>query len=201
MKGSPRQTSHARAGSGPVAPTEQADFHEVWRPSNDTGPRGPERLLFRAGLITKLQLEEAIRRQRESPHLNVLQVLVRAGAIDESQAFQAVAAYFKLPFKRVSHSDIDPRVLDLLPLEFIKAKRVLPICMAGEAVMVGLCDPADIFLIEDLKRRLRRPLRLAVTLPGDIHKAVEESGETDAEIDAFLEKALADARRERKRKA
>mgnify|MGYP001607512009 CR=1 FL=1 len=60
-------------------------------------------------------------------------------------------------------------------------------------------DP-EAFALHALQEKLRAPRTFAEIL-APAHKAVRESGMTDAELDAFLEKAIADARRERKQRA
>ncbi|MFB3891855.1 MAG: GspE/PulE family protein [Phycisphaerae bacterium] len=174
---------------------DQVEFAEVWRPSDSSSlPRGPERILLERRYITIEQLQSAIARQKENPRLTVLAALVLAKAIDEPLALQAVAAYFKLPFKRFTSAEVDERVLQLLPADFLKAKQVLPVCKTEHGIVVGISDPADIFLIDDLKRRLRCQLRLVVVPPGDIQKVLEEKSTTPAQqVDDIIKDITEDA--------
>ncbi len=154
---------------------DQADFADLWRPT-DTGAvyRSPERILLERGKITQEQLDKAITRQRENSRLSVLEVLVQSKAIDEILALQAVAAYFNLPFARINPEEVETDLFGLLPPEYLKTKFVMPIRRENNRVVVGISDPADIFLIDDVKRRLQAELNLTVAPPGDILKAVEE---------------------------
>jgi len=174
---------------------EPLGFDEVRRPDQahtDTG--GPERILLERGYITLEQLQKARKRQEKDPRLTVLEALVNAREIDETLALQAVAAYFKLPFTHVAAADVDERVFSLLPLDYIKAKHVIPIRRQDDAVLVGLADPADIFLIDDVKRRLRSPVELAVTPPGDILRTVEEmSADLAEQVDEIIKGITEDA--------
>ena len=150
-------------------------FTNLWSPSESgSAHRGPEKILLEQGFITQDQLDTAIMRQRENPRLSLLEALVQNQAIDEIQALQTVAEYFKLPFARVTSEEIDEAIVDLLPMDYIKRKHVLPLRMDDQSVTIGISDPADIFLIDDLKRRLNRPLTLTVTPRQDIIAAVEE---------------------------
>jgi len=200
------RSSVTRGGSQPVKPaaavaadpgvaTEQVEFADVWRPTKDASTfRGPERVLLERGHITVAHLQQALAKQRENPGLSVLQALVLADLIDPLLALQAVAEYFKLPFQRVSMSDIDPGVLGMLPQEYIKAKCVLPIRRDEDGIYVGICDPADIFLIDDLKRRLRGSLQLVVVPPTDIHKIIEDiSSSPSQKVDEIIKDIADDA--------
>jgi type IV pilus assembly protein PilB len=171
------------------------DFTELWRPTEGNPKyRGPERILLERGYITVDQLEAAAIRQQEDPRLGVLDALVHNQAIDETLALQTVADYFKLPFLRVSFPDVDSGVLGLLPLEYIRNKKVLPICQKEDAVIVGICDPADIFLIDDIKRRIDKPLKLVVVSGDDIQQVVEEvAASPEEQVDEIIKDISEDA--------
>ena len=126
---------------------------------------GPEQVLLPAGKVTVEDLTAAAEKRQASPHLSLLQVLVASSTIDETTAQQAVAEYFQLPFARVTAAEVDEEVFALLPLDYIKAKKVLPIRREDDDVLVALVDPADIFLIDDLKRRIRGRVQLVVAPP------------------------------------
>jgi len=171
-----RRASKAHPAAAGEGGNSQVEFTELWRPTEGQAVcYGPAGVLLERGKITPVQLQKAIDRQKHHPHLSVLDVLIQAEAADETTALGAVAEYFKLPFLRVSAADVDPDTFDRLPVQYLKAKGVLPIRREESgAVLVGISDPADIFLIDDLKRRLRSKLALVVVSPTDIHHAVDE---------------------------
>jgi type IV pilus assembly protein PilB len=154
---------------------ETVDFAEVWRPSRDVAScHGPEQILLTQGKITTADLASAAARRQDNPRLTVLEALIQANVIDEIIALQAVAEYFRLPFARVNSSQVEAAVFELLPHDYLKAKTVLPVRRNGETVLLAISDPADIFLIDDLKRRIRGKVQLVVSPKGDIAKTVEE---------------------------
>ena len=172
-------TQHNRGSSPEQRGSAQADtieFAELWRPSDEAaGHNGPEAILLERGAITPAQLEQAHRAQQEDPRLSLLDALVAANAVDEVTAVQAMAEYFNLPFLRIKASEVDPAVFALLPAEYLRAKLVLPIRRDSEGMLlVGICDPADIFLIDDMKRRLGTHIRLILLLRQDIPQVIEE---------------------------
>jgi len=177
-----------------VAPADQAEFAELWRPQEGDMPRGPERILLERGRITREQLLAAAERQADNPCLTILESLVEMGVIDGLVALQAVAAYFKLPFMRVTPSQVDPDVFKLLGADYVRNKRVLPISRDGQTVTVGLSDPADIFLIDDVKRRLKCPVRLTVVPAGDILDVIDElSVSPEQQVDEIIKNIAEDA--------
>jgi type IV pilus assembly protein PilB len=161
------------------ASNDSLDFAELWTPQEAIAlPRGPERVLMERALISRDQLEQALRKQKDNPRLSVLDTLVAMGAIDELVALQAVADYFNLPFLRATAADVEGDVFKLLSLDYLKAKQVLPISRHEDSVLVGISNPADIFLIDDLKRRLKGHVQLVVVPAGDITRIVDELSTT-----------------------
>jgi type IV pilus assembly protein PilB len=165
----------ARTSEPPAGAADRIWFDELWKPEGEDHPhRGPERILLDSGVITAPQLEQAVQHQQTNPRLSVLESLVQLKAITEVQALEAVAEYFMLPFHHISAPEMDREVFSLLPVDYLKAKLVLPIRREQDDVVVGIVDPADIFLIDDLKRRMKLNVQLVVVPRGDILRAIEE---------------------------
>jgi type IV pilus assembly protein PilB len=171
-----RRTSKAHPAAAGEGGDSQVEFAELWRPTEGQAVcYGPAGVLLERGKITPAQLQKAIDRQKSHPHLSVLDVLIQAEATDETTALGAVAEYFKLPFLRVTTADVDVDTFERLPVQYLKAKGALPIRREESgAVLVGISDPADIFLIDDLKRRLQNKLALVVVSPTDVNHVIDE---------------------------
>jgi len=149
---------------------------ELWTPKS-AGPRAvcsPEGTLLSNGEITREQLGVAQNTQKDNPHLSVLDALVRSAAITEERAVSAAAEYFKLPYRRVTSEDVDDKAFDSLPVNYLRSKLVLPLDWHDEAIIIAISNPADIFLMDDFRRRLNVPVELVVSPPADIRKAIED---------------------------
>ena len=194
----PQATRDIKKDPSKGANTARADhfeFAELWRPEEQSdSPRGPERILLEGGRITPEQLAEAVKHQRDNPRLSVLEALVAANAIDEITALQATAMYFKLPFMRLTASEVSPDTYQLLPVDYLRAKRVIPIRRDDNGIMLGIANPADIFLIDDLKRRLKGRIHLMVTPPGDVLRVIEDLSITPTQqVDDIIKDVSEDA--------
>ena len=199
MREGQRQPSDAVATTEPPEPAAIAagvDPNEfVWQPSNpDDVRRGPERVLLECERVTVEQLEAAALRQRKTPQLSVLEALVLSGVIDEIEALQAVALYFRLPFARLQAAEVDPDTVAMLPVDYLKAKGVLPIRRIENGYQLAVSDPADIFLIDDIKRRLEGRIQLIVTPRVDILRVIDElSADPIAQVDEIIKGIAEDA--------
>ena len=163
------------ATPGATPQDERIDSAILWSPDDSSSEaRGPEKILLDQGRIAREQFERAVTMQASEPNRTVLEILVQSQAIDQIVALQAVATYCQLPFQRVAPGDVDDSVFALLPPEYLKAKNILPIRRDDKGTVVGISDPADIFLIDDVTRRLKGKVRLVVTPPSDMLKVIEE---------------------------
>ena len=58
----------------------------------------------------------------------------------------------------------------------------------GSAVVVGMTDPANVFLTDEVKRKTKREVRVVVSTTADINKLVEKmtSGASDVKVDDII---------------
>ena len=191
---SPR-ASEVPPDANKTAGGDVVEFAELWRPSDD-GPtwHGPEQILLQRGKVTPAELTAAAKKQQGNPNRSLLQILVQSNTISEATALQAVAEYFKLPFARITAADVDEAVYEMLPLDYIKAKRVLPLRRADKSILIGITDPADIFLIDDLRRRIKGRVQLVVAPQADILKVIEDHSTGPAQqVDEIIKDIAEDA--------
>jgi len=191
-----KQTAVKQPPGGAKGAAEPVEFAELWRPAEgQAARRGPERILLERGEVSVAQVEAALAVQKDNPRLTVLDALVGAQAVEPLAACRAVAEYFKLPFMRLAAVDVDREVFALLPPEYLQAKQVIPIRRDDEDnVLLGIADPADIFLIDDLRRRLRGRMRLVVCPRGDIRQTIEDIAAGPAEkVDEIIKDIAEDA--------
>ncbi|MCH2144553.1 MAG: Flp pilus assembly complex ATPase component TadA [Phycisphaerales bacterium] len=185
------------AGSGlgeAVAPLPEADaaqilpddaLSELWTPKEATASSGDLSVIaLDRGCITTEQLETARRMQPQSPGRTLCELLVDAGA-EEAAIQQIVAELARIPFERLapgSAADWDQASLQRLGSDFCRDRLVLPLRREGSRIVVGTTSPDDLFLLEDVKRRLGvAVLKHVLMTRTDILAAVEHHGETDIE--------------------
>ena len=166
----------------------------------DTPKRRPMRLgdrLVELGTLTPNQLEECLELQKSSPGERLGQILIRKGYVKEEDVMGCLAEEYGLEFVRVAQADIPERVRDLLPAGFCRQHKVLVIGIAEEtdAVRVATTDPANIFLIDEIRRRLGRRVQLAVTTTADITRGLDEltAGSEEFQLDDLIRDIADDA--------
>ncbi len=174
------------------------------RPSDAASTAGPSPakkrmgdLLVQRGIVSPQQLEECLALQKSSMGERLGQVLIRKGYANEDEVMTCLAEEYGLQFVHVLQQEVPPGVMELLPLDFCRANKVIVIGTDEEtdAVTVATADPANVFLIDDIRRRVGRPVRLAVSTAAEISKALEEvhAGAEDFELDELVADMADDA--------
>ena len=106
-------------------------------------------LLKEAGLITELQIIEAIERKKADQKLG--NALVEQGFITEKQLLDVLEIQLKLDSVSLYQNPLDPALADLVTKEFARSKLLLPIKIEGSHLLVAMNDPLDFYAIEELE--------------------------------------------------
>jgi len=133
-------------------------------------------LLVERNVITRAQLEECLALQKSSPGERLGQILVRKEYAKEEDVMVCLAEEYGLEFVRASQADVPARVVGMLPADFCRRYKVFVIDADpdNKTVTVATSDPANVFLVDEVKRRLNCRVRLAVTTTAEIAKATDE---------------------------
>ncbi|MCD6304076.1 MAG: Flp pilus assembly complex ATPase component TadA [Planctomycetes bacterium] len=110
-------------------------------------------LLIDQGTLTPEQLEEALKYQREAGNGLLLgEVLRKLNLCSEEDVMQALASAYGVPFARVSPRIADPKVMEVLPREFLERHNVLPLFKVRNRLALAINEPANVFLLEEIGR-------------------------------------------------
>ncbi len=110
-------------------------------------------LLIENGALTREQLDEALAYQKESGNSLLLgEVLQKLECCTEEQIMASLASGYGVPFARISPKVADPRIMDVLPREFLEKYTVLPLFKVRNQLSLAVNEPANVFLIEEVER-------------------------------------------------
>jgi type IV pilus assembly protein PilB len=144
--------------------------------------------LLANGVITPQQAASAQQVMRGSAGRRITDVLVEQGA-DEIKVYEAVAHLADVPFERVDlvkglDGGFDGTMLQRLTTEFCKTYLVLPLRVTKTQpgvpgrVVVASTSPEDVFLLDEVRRRLGvASVKLVVVPPVDVRAALEIVGQ------------------------
>jgi general secretion pathway protein E/type IV pilus assembly protein PilB len=143
-------------------------------------------LLLESQLISEADLRQAVELSR-SRSLSLAQALVQGGQLNETQVARAEAKLHGLPFVDLSKGRPPKALLDLVPAEFCRDFKVLPVAESGGKLIMALADPLQRALVDQLEFQLGRAVGCALAAPAALTAAVEAcygSGPTTAKAEA-----------------
>ena len=107
-------------------------------------------LLVKANLITDEQLKKALQQQDNSGG-RLGSNLVKLGYVSEDDITSFLSKQYGVPSINLSHFEIDPTVVKLVPPEVAQKHLVIPLNRTGSVLTVAMADPSNIFAIDDIK--------------------------------------------------
>ncbi len=113
-----------------------------------------EAVLLAKNLVDEISLGKAKTLQREKS-MRLQDALTAAGVITEHELMEALAAQWGLEYAPViADADIDPVVLDRLPVAFLRRYVMVPVRWENDAMTVAVNDPAEQEPLFDISRML-----------------------------------------------
>ncbi|MEM1027088.1 MAG: GspE/PulE family protein [Planctomycetota bacterium] len=120
--------------------------------------------------MTQEQIDAALAYQKKQPGLKKLlgEVLVEMGFVSEEQVMEALAEAYGVPFARVNPKLVDPKVVELVPREFLEKNKVLPLFCIENKLTVAMQEPANVFVSEEIERMTGKAVQIVATTVKDI---------------------------------
>ena len=111
-------------------------------------------LLSEAGLLDPGEVDFALARARkEGKRLG--EILIEYGLVSSTDVIRVVAAQRGLPFFDIGNLAVDPAAARLLPIDFARSLRTLPIGFVRGLPVVAMADPSDDDAMHDTRTILR----------------------------------------------
>ncbi len=129
-------------------------------------------LLLKHGLITKEQLEEALRKQKELGK-RLGSTLVELGYITEKQLVEVLAKQLGVPAIDLSNVEVPEEVLNLVPPEICFQYEVLPLARKGNVLFLAMVDPSNIQALENIKFMVGIDVEPVIAAESSLRKALE----------------------------
>jgi type IV pilus assembly protein PilB len=149
--------------------------------------------LIASGELTSEQLTSARGVLQNTPGQSLAQVLLQMG-IDERSVQGQVAHDISLPFESLEDTSQVDAIKDIekLGVDFCIERGVLPLRRHDDGrLIVGLTDPSEVVVLDELRHRLGTCIKPVVICPGQLRAAVEAIRETagvadDAAVDDII---------------
>lgn len=137
--------------------------------------------LVAKGVLTAEKLTNAVNVQKGSPGKRLAEILIELGT-DESAVQAAAADIAGLAFERIDlnkglDGGFDGKMLQRLGPDFCKENLVIPLRTEGSRVVIGCTRTDDVFIVDEIKRRLGVPgIKLVIITSFDVKGVLEIVG-------------------------
>jgi type IV pilus assembly protein PilB len=132
-------------------------------------------LLVDRGYLTKETLEAALAQQREQqPGQNKLlgEILVELSHCTEDQVVECLAIEYGVPHAKLEPRLADPRIIDVLPREYIEENLVLPLYLIRGTLTVAVPEPSNLFLVDEIRQLTQLEVQLVAATTKDIRRVL-----------------------------
>ncbi|HEV8606881.1 MAG TPA: ATPase, T2SS/T4P/T4SS family [Tepidisphaeraceae bacterium] len=156
----------------PPDPLKSGD-DSLYTPTQSRTRKAVEQLLLERGQINEEHLTQAKTVQAQTPGKSITQILLTMNAATEAQILSALAEVHNVPFLVPEKKDIDAEAFAMLSPDYIRKTGALPIRFEDKVLVVAVTDPTNIFLLDEVKRKVKRELKIVCCTMAEINKIVE----------------------------
>jgi len=129
-------------------------------------------ILVESQALSAEQLTQALEKQAET-QAKIGEILIESDMISEEDVLRALAYQLDLPYySRLPVNDIDPSLVDSIPIQFCRDNKILPVAKDDFNVTVAVADPLNIFPLDDLRLILSTNINMIVSSPAVIENAI-----------------------------
>jgi MSHA biogenesis protein MshE len=150
-------------------------------------------LLVQQSLLSEEQLAGALAEQKRTGR-KLGRVLADLGLLSEDMLHQVLARHLQVPYVDLKKVRIDREAVRLLPEPLARRYRALVLQRGSAGLLVGMADPSDLHVYDELQARLRQPMRVALIGESELLKTLETVYRQTAEIASLAEAVRVDLR-------
>ncbi|HZF16460.1 MAG TPA: GspE/PulE family protein [Steroidobacteraceae bacterium] len=129
-------------------------------------------LLLENKVISQEQLAAALAEQKRSGR-KLGRALTDLGIMSEAALHEFLARHLNISYVDIRQLNLDREMVRLLPEALARRYRAVVLQSDKRGLLVGMADPTDLFAFDELAKRLKQPLRLALVGEADLLKTLD----------------------------
>lgn len=159
--------------------------HPATPPQRTTGGLRVGEVLLEEGLLSREDLERALRDPRRSGRL-LGEFLVEQGIVRADVLIRALSKRLGVRGCQLRHGLIDPALLKLVGPEEAERLKVIPMFRLRDTLTVAMAEPQSLPTIDRLGALTRCKIRPVLALEANIIEYVKKYAAGNVDVDAFL---------------
>ena len=144
-------------------------------------------VLINRGLITREQMDEALREQKSSGGF-LGGILIKLGYISQDELFSIYAEQLGVEYVKLKNRVISSAVIEKVPAKFASHYKLIPLDLKDGILTIAVTNPLDIHTLDDIKLLLGYETEPVLASEEDILEAIRRYYGVGAET---LEKMMA----------
>ncbi len=130
-------------------------------------------LLIERGYLTLEQLESALQHQRQTGGIRLMgEILVDLEICTEDHIAECLAIEYGVPYAKLEARFCDPKVVDVLPRDYIEKNLVLPLFRIRNVLTLAVSEPSNLFLLEELRVLTQLDVQIVACTAKDIRRMI-----------------------------
>ncbi|MBN1521156.1 MAG: hypothetical protein JW928_01380 [Candidatus Aureabacteria bacterium] len=130
-------------------------------------------ILIDAGKLTKEQLEQALKVQKETGK-KIGELFVELGFCKEEDIIVSLATQFGYPYINLNNYDITPDVLKTIPKGLAKKYQCIPMDRIGNIISFVVSDPTNLMELKKQEQYLNCKMQFFLTTPTALNEAIKK---------------------------
>ena len=119
------------------------------------------------------QLQSALELQKKQGNGKLLgEILVDLQYCTEDHITECLACIYGVPFAKLEPRIADPRIVDVLPREYIEKNLVFPLFRIRGTLTVAVTEPSNLFLIDEIRGLTRLEVQIVSTTAKDVRRMI-----------------------------
>ncbi|MFO0885396.1 MAG: ATPase, T2SS/T4P/T4SS family [Pirellulales bacterium] len=137
-------------------------------------PKRLGNILVERGYLTVEQLQSALKSQKQgTSHGKLLgELLVEMGLCSDDQVAEGLAAVYDVPFAKLEPRFADPKLIELLPREYLEKNLVFPLFCVRGMLTLAVVEPSNLFLMDEIVGLTKLQIQIVATTPKDIRRMI-----------------------------
>ena len=130
-------------------------------------------LLIERGIITRSQLEKALKYQKEKGGL-IGQILVVLGFAREEEIAQSLTVQYGFPYLPLQNYELNREVVSLIPENVSRQYGLIAVDKIGDTLTVAMSNPLNMKAAEDIELLAKCKVQIFVSTLTDINNAIDK---------------------------
>jgi len=125
------------------------------------------------GYVTVDQLQAALEFQHKQGNGKLVgEILVDLQYCTEDHITECLACIYGVPYAKLEPRIADPRIVDVLPREYIEKNLVFPLYNIRGTLTVALTEPSNLFLIDEIRGLTHLEIQIVSTTAKDVRRMI-----------------------------